>query len=246
MMLHQTLQTIWRLAGQAVLCSSVLGVLLAGGIAVAIWRRSRRSLKRQGPPRLPAQFPLEQAALQHSVLHVAAEAAAVLQGLQNLATQQFVRLEMAIQPGLAMVGDQRAFRETLGELARSAIEQAPCGCVLLTAARVGCRVHVSVLDDGPGADTATRLTRLRHAQLLVALQGGSLEINARPGEGTTVIVRLPGSDPGVSVTEADRLDHASTEPWNQSRAGNICTLSRPRHSAGNRGLQPPETRFLIR
>jgi hypothetical protein len=90
------------------------------------------------------RFPLEQGALQCAVLDVAAEAEAVLQGLQNLAARQLVRLEVAVQPGLAIVGDQRAFRETLGELARSAIEQSPCGCVLLTAGRVGCCVHASV------------------------------------------------------------------------------------------------------
>jgi signal transduction histidine kinase len=123
----------------------------------------------------------------------------VLRGSQSLAMDHLVRLEMAVQPGLTVRVDQHAFRVILQELVRTAIEQSPCGCVLLTATRVGCRVHASVSDDGPEADGASRLARLRHAEGIVALQGGSMEINARAGEGTTVTVRLPGGgnpDPG--------------------------------------------------
>jgi hypothetical protein len=81
---------------------------------------------------------------------------------------------------------------------------------LLTAARVGCRVHASVSDDSPAADGAIRLTRLREADRIVALLGGSMEIQARPGEGTTVTICLPDSDPSDSAMNADRRDPAST------------------------------------
>jgi hypothetical protein len=80
---------------------------------------------------------------------------------------------MAVHPGLAIQADQRAFREILGDLVRRSIEQSPCGRILLTAAWLDGCVRLSVSDDGPGADGATEFTRLRGAERLVALQGGS-------------------------------------------------------------------------
>jgi hypothetical protein len=204
--LHQALQAFWRVAGEAILWSSALVVMLCVVIALAAWRRGQHSPQREGPPPLDVQRWLEVAVLQRGVLDLATEAEAVLESLQSVAMRQRVRLEMALEPGLAIMGDQRAFRETLAEIARGAIQQSPCGCVLLTAARTGGRVHASVSDDGPGTDKAMRLRRLRDVRRLVALQGGCLEINVRPGEGTTVTVHLPGSDPGDNATDDNRLD----------------------------------------
>ncbi len=130
---------------------------------------------------------------------------------------------MAVQPGLVIRTDQRPFREILGDLVRRAIEQSPCGCVLLTAARIGSQVHVSVSDDASAADGAIRLTRLGDAERLVALQGGSMDINSRPGEGTTVTIRLPGSDASGSDANGDGPDPASARAVarNKSEANNI-------------------------
>ena len=94
MALHQVLQTVWRQAGQTILWWSALAVFVSGVIAVAGWRRLR-SLERQGPSRLPDQFPAEQVAFESGILDVAAEAAAVLRQFQDLAAQQLARLEMA-------------------------------------------------------------------------------------------------------------------------------------------------------
>jgi hypothetical protein len=57
---------------------------------------------------------------------------------------------------------------------------------------------------------ALQASRLRPVERLAALQGATMEIDARVGQGTTVVLRLPagvtGRRPGI---EADALDPAS-------------------------------------
>ena len=63
--------------------------------------------------------------------------------------------------------------------------------MLLGAGRHGGRVQVSVLDDGLPTDRAVQEAELRDAARLVALHGGTLEVNVRANAGTTVVIRLP-------------------------------------------------------
>jgi hypothetical protein len=63
--------------------------------------------------------------------------------------------------------------------------------VLVGAGRHGGRVRISVLDDGTSGDRPVQEAQLREAARLVALQGGTLEVNVRKEAGTTVEIRLP-------------------------------------------------------
>lgn len=200
MTLHQAASAFWRMAGQAVLWWGVLAVFASGAIAAAGWRGRQRSLEL--PSRsLSERFAGRRAARAGEILDVADEAGLVLRQSQDVAARQLSMLEMAIEPDLTVRADRRAFQDILGDVVHRAIEQSPCGRILLTAGRIGGFVHVAVSDDGPGTGGAIRLTRLRDAESLVTLQGGSIELDARPGEGTTVIVRLPAGRTSQDATD---------------------------------------------
>ena len=131
-------------------------------------------------------------------------------------------LELAVQPGLAVRTDARAFREIVGDLLAHAIEHSPCGRVLLGALHTGGRVEITVSDDAAHADRALRASELRPAERLAALQGATLEIDARPGQGTIAVLRLPAGGatsrrPGI---EAETPDPASARALaERERAG---------------------------
>jgi hypothetical protein len=219
--LQQALETIRRGAGVAITWPGMLAVFASTVIAAAGWQRRQRSMRRERQVQFADSMPPDRSA--GGALDAAAEAVAVLRRLQNLATEQLVTLEMAIEPGLAIQADQRALREILAELVRSVIERSPCGRILLTAALLDGSVHITVSDDGPGADGQILLMRLRGTERLIALQGGSMEIDARQGEGATVIVRLPAICASRHATTADRHDAFSARRATEQkcRADNV-------------------------
>ncbi|MBV8869011.1 MAG: HAMP domain-containing histidine kinase [Acetobacteraceae bacterium] len=119
------------------------------------------------------------------------ELVSIVQDIAGLAAERLVRLESAIQPDLTLWADKAALRQMLAAPLRAAVARSPGGRVLLGAGRHGGRVQVSVLDDGLPADRAVQEAALRDAARLVALHGGTLEVNVRANAGTTVVIRLP-------------------------------------------------------
>ncbi|HVC60437.1 MAG TPA: ATP-binding protein [Acetobacteraceae bacterium] len=164
------------------------GALLLGG-----WRRHvlARRHDRGWTPAPAAAFSLARTPFVSGMLDVAAEMRDVLGRIGPEAARGLVRLEMAVQPDLAVRTDPLALRALLSDLVGNAIRHAPAGRVLLSAARLGGRVEIAVIDDGAGTEVAMREAALREAGQLVALQGGTLHIEAHEGQGTTVLVRLP-------------------------------------------------------
>jgi hypothetical protein len=55
-------------------------------------------------------------------------------------------------------------------------------------------VQISVTDDGAAAEGALRVAKLRDAERLAALQGATIQVDARPPQGTTVYLRIPATD----------------------------------------------------
>jgi hypothetical protein len=115
---------------------------------VAGWRRRRELLQRQGRPLAADPIELGQTTFASGLLDVGSETTAVVSRFESLAAERFVALELAVQPGLSVHTDARALRQVLGDLVSRAIEQSPCGRVLLVAAHVGGRVQITVSDDG--------------------------------------------------------------------------------------------------
>jgi signal transduction histidine kinase len=154
---------------------------------------------------------LGQAPLAGDAVDMASEATALLERFESFAAARFVTLEAAVAPSLSVRVDPRALREILSDLLARAIETSPGGRVLLTAADVAGRVQVTVSDDGARADRDVRASWLRSAQRLTALQGATMDIDARSGQGTTVIVRIPVSsaDSRRSASASAALDPAS-------------------------------------
>lgn len=197
---RETNEVLVILLALALLTLTVSGIIIAAG-----WQRRRDLLTRRNAPGLMETFELGRVPFKSGMLDVAAEALSVLRQLEGPAAKRFVELEMAMQPGLAVRADPGAFRSVLFDLLNSAIGAAPCGRILLGGQQVGNRVQVSVTDDGAAADGPLRQAKLREAERLAALQGGSLLVDARPSQGTTVYLRLP-------TTDANRPSRAQGEP----------------------------------
>jgi hypothetical protein len=122
---------------------------------------------------------------------------------------QSVKVDVATQSGL--LGGMRgaALADLIEELLTAAIHGAPGGRLLLTAAPHGDHIHVGITDDVPGADPAIRAAGVRRLMERVALRGGSLEIDVRPAEGTTMILRIAAA----IESSQDRADkHANEGP----------------------------------
>lgn len=181
-----------------------LSVAVCSGILIAGWQRrcgwrARAAGMDPAAPRVP-RFELSRTPFASGELDVTAELDAVMVQLGPEAARRYVQLEMAVQPELAVRADPRALREVMGDLVANAIRHCPCGRVLVGAERHGGRVQISVTDDGVGPTSEVQEGVLRTAAELVALQGGTFDVQSRPGAGTTVTVRLP------EMVRADRAD----------------------------------------
>jgi len=181
---------------------AIVALTASGLIVVSGWNRRREWVARQGRPPVGDRFELGQTPFSAGDLDVAAEARDTLRQLDSLAARLLVDLEFAVQPQLAVRADRRAFREILSDMVTTAIEQAPCGHVLLGAARTGSRVHITVSDDGGNPDREMRLSKLRSAERLAALHGATMEVDVRKAQGTTVFLRLPVTAAGPRTTRA--------------------------------------------
>ncbi len=129
------------------------------------------------------------------VLDVTTEVRALLANAVPLATQCDVQLEMAVQPELSVRADPRVFREFVSGLVSYTIERAVGGRVLVGGMRHGGRVQITVSDNGGGRTQSVQEGVFRDVSKALALQGGTMHIDRRSGEGTTVIVRLPEPSP---------------------------------------------------
>ena len=154
--------------------ATVLALTVSTVVVMTGWRRRRDLLQRQGRPFVTPRMELGQSTLEAGVLDVVLETTAAMRQFESFAAERYVALELAVQPGLAVRTDARAFREIVGDLLAHAIEHSPCGRVLLGALHTGGRVEITVSDDAAHADRALRASELRPAERLAALQGATL------------------------------------------------------------------------
>ncbi|MBV9252308.1 MAG: HAMP domain-containing histidine kinase [Acetobacteraceae bacterium] len=179
-------------------------VAACGAYVIAGWKR-RAALRRRWQPEQdvrPAdanRFELAHTPFSTDRVSVDSIIREVLRSASNQAGRYSVRLELAVPPGLEARTDPRVLRQVLGDLVGLAIPDATGGRVLVAAGLHGGRVQISVSDDGIAATEKARKPRLRDVGSLIALQGGTIEMDARSGEGTTVLIRLP--EPGPITAE---------------------------------------------
>lgn len=110
-------------------------------------------------------------------------------------------MQLAVKAGLQARVDPNALRIVLRTILLTAIRSSPGGDVLITASSLGRQLRIGVMDDAGQADQRTRESLAREAGELIALQGGSVIVEARPGRGTTVTIRLPSPAAPEGETE---------------------------------------------
>lgn len=130
------------------------------------------------------------------LLYVEIEARTVMSWFAELATQRGVRLEIAVEPGLIVRMAQHHLHELLGAGLTHAIH-AGGDHVLLTGMLHAGRAQIAMIDAGGGTNREQQEADLRPAARLAALQGATLEIDVRPGEGTIVLLRLLAQSQGI-------------------------------------------------
>lgn len=194
----------------AILSAGVSTILL-----LVAWYRREGILRRGSSVSAAAQVPrfeLGRTPFAGDMLDVANEVRTALARLAPVAARAFVQLEMAVQPELAVRADPRALGQALNDLIGNAIAHTPCGHVLVGAMRYSGRVQISVTDDGAGPPEATQEATLRDAERLIALQGGTIQIESHTRQGgSTVLLRLPEplSHGRAAIQDANP---ATTEP----------------------------------
>jgi hypothetical protein len=209
---HEVLFTLYQLFGvgnhvfcnvdlktvtmlQTTLVTLIIAVVLVSGLVVLSGlRRLQRDRANAGAGRAvmlaePAggRAPLP---LTTDNLDVEAELHFALSQYAAQAAARHVSFVIAIQPHLVARSDPATFRSAVAEIVLDAIDTAEGSSVLVTAMRVGGHITLMVTDDRAGDDALRRESNLRPCAEMIALRGGRLTVEAQPGAGTSVILRL--------------------------------------------------------
>ena len=131
---------------------------------------------------------------------------------RSRAESRGVRVEVAAPGAGTAVVDPAQLRQALDNLVRNAVDATPeGGQVSLSARREGGGHAIEVRDTGRGIepDHLPRIfdlyfttkadgtgVGLAVTQQIVTAHGGTIEVDSRPGAGTTMTVRLPGGEEG--------------------------------------------------
>lgn len=141
-------------------------------------------------------------------MNVSALLPEILTEFHPLLVGRGAHVDVAIQSALTADFDRDLFRSVLPVMLDSAVRATSDGNLLVTAMRFGGWVQIVVSDDGVADDRAAREGDLRASSHLVAMRGGSLDVDTRRGEGTTTTLRLPVSVAGAAL--ADPLAEQAT------------------------------------
>ncbi len=153
-----------------------------------------------------------QLALAHGPFDLAAVVDEVREITEAMATDKALVVHAEPSPRIDVIGDADRTRHILLNLASNAVRYTPSGSVVFAIIPHGKEVGVSVQDTGPGIapehldrifDRFFRIDQSRSrelggtglglaiARLLAELQGGRIEVNSTPGQGSTFTLWLP-------------------------------------------------------
>jgi hypothetical protein len=199
-----------------------LGALTASALYLAAGWRSRRARDVaatrawQGVPTDPlwsdSEIDINTPELQADV---GAAIRLIMKRLGPAMANQAVQAEIACPSGILVRMTSAALTDLLEELVTAAVHCAPASRLLMTATTHGDRIHISVTDDMPGSDLAFRESSVRGLIERVAMRGLALDINVRPKEGTTMILRLdalPDKDRHLPQATAPSSDSPTALP----------------------------------
>lgn len=146
----------------------------------------------------PAHATVPEVAFEHppigEILDLSQEIPDLLSRAAPSARTTGCRLEYAVPPGLPACAERSGFRETMAELIRQAIDQAPGGQVLVTASPQRGWIQIGICDDGPGVTPGHQQTAPREPLRFLESQVGPVRIAPHPGQGTVVTFRLRQAD----------------------------------------------------
>jgi hypothetical protein len=188
---------LWWLEGPSVMTFVQVGLLFAiatpFGLAVWVaWRHRRgHGAVRLVAPEADFQVGVARTCFKAEKLDLGAEVKAVVDSLAEDARERYVTVQFAVVPGSKVHVDWNALWLALRSALRTAIDATPGGNVPVTGRAVGTEMHVVIMDDGPDTEQMSRESLARETEALMALQGGSVAVEARRGHGTTMTIRLP-------------------------------------------------------
>jgi signal transduction histidine kinase len=158
--------------------------------------------------------------LDHADVPVAGIVSEVVELYENVAEDKHVEVSTEVEPGLTVPADARRLRQVLANLLDNAIKYTGRGGrVSMSARRDGAVVRFDIADTGIGIaphdlphiwDRLYRGDRSRTerglglglslVRAIVAAHGGTVDVSAEPGRGSTFTVRLPADRASATIT----------------------------------------------
>jgi heavy metal sensor kinase len=158
--------------------------------------------------------------LELSDVAVAGIVGEVVELYENVAEDKHIAVSTEIEPGLNVTADARRLRPVLANLIDNAIKYTPAGGrVMVKGHRDGAVVRLEITDTGIGISSDDlphiwdRLYRgdqsraerglglgLSLVRAIVIAHGGSVDVSAEPGKGSTFTVTLPGDRESRTIT----------------------------------------------
>lgn len=175
------------------LIAIVLAIVLASPFILAVWAASlhwRYALPAEVEPDVPATPLAIQAPVEAQTLDLSRLMHDTSFDLAGFAASHGVRVSLAVSPGRQVWADPHTLSLALREALMAAIRAARGGHVLVSALPLGASLHIAITDDGPHHGPATRQADMTGVAGAMAAMGGSLSIENRPGQSTTVTLRL--------------------------------------------------------
>lgn len=224
--------TIVLICARAVILSGVcVAAMFCAATVVANRHRYPKPTRQRGAARPAHTAPEPESVrppLPAGVLDIEAEARWALGRVGELAAQHFVKLELAMPAGMTANTDRSVLREVLHDLLVHAICHGPVRRVLLGAYQDGGQLHISVTDDGRGTElTAQRAALLPVERLAAGLGAAALDIEVWPGQGTTVVLRLPIPGMGLRAKPTINSPGGIWTPGQTPRPANATTRVAP-------------------
>jgi hypothetical protein len=160
---------------------------------------------------------------------VRASVSLALRRLLPVMTSQGVRADVAVPEGILVQLEGTALTGLLERLLATAIDHGGASRLLLTATTVDAQVRISVTDNTEvtNPDLVMRTGDFQDLADQVALLGGGLEIEVRPGCGTTTTLHLPAAS-----------DHPNDSPDRRPRQDRTCARAAG-HPPDRRGRTVP-------
>ncbi|MGA3403996.1 MAG: hypothetical protein ABSC95_32715 [Acetobacteraceae bacterium] len=152
----------------------------------------------------PPAFRRPAVALPHGLVAVAPATRTALAAAGDAARSRFVELQMAVEPCLIVQADAAEYQASLRHLILDAIGRAGSG-VLVTAVSLAGGVEIAVLDDGVPPAGRRSDCPMRTREPATPL-GGTISVHYQPGQGTTVLLRLPQPAWRPPPSDADVMD----------------------------------------